>query len=65
MGALLPPLVSCHGSEKAQGMIEYALIAAFICGVAAVVFAPDNSVWTALQDVFSSVSSKAASAAGN
>ena len=50
-------------SEKAQGMIEYALIAAFICGVAAVVFNSDGSFSSAINRAFSSVSDAAANAA--
>lgn len=51
-------------SEKAQGMIEYALIAAFICGVAALVFAKDGSFSSAINTAFGSVSDAAKSAAG-
>ena len=51
-------------SEKAQGMIEYALIAAFICGVAAVVFSSDGSFSSAINTAFCSVSDAAKSAAG-
>ena len=50
-------------SEKAQGMIEYALIAAFICGVAAVVFGTNGSFSTAINTAFGAVSSAADSAA--
>ena len=50
-------------SEKAQGMIEYALIAAFICGVAAVVFASNGSFSSAINTAFGSVSNAASNAA--
>ena len=50
-------------SEKAQGMIEYALIAAFICGVAAVIFGTNGSFSNAINSAFSAVSTKAANAA--
>ena len=52
-------------SEKAQGMIEYALIAAFICGVAALVFAKARSFSSAINTAFGSVSNAASNAASN
>lgn len=50
-------------SEKAQGMIEYALIAAFICGVAATIFAANGSFSSAINTAFGSVSNAASNAA--
>ena len=49
--------------QKGQGMIEYALIAAFICGVAAVVFGTNGSFSNAINTAFGAVSSAASSAA--
>ncbi len=45
-------------NEKAQGMVEYALIVAFIVGVAAVVFASDGSFGDAVKAGFDKVKTK-------
>ncbi len=65
MGALLPPLVSCHGSEKAQGMIEYALIAAFICVFVATVFAAPGWLPDRIDDLYGAVLSRVEAVTGN
>ena len=50
-------------SEKAQGMIEYALIAAFICAVAAVIFGSNGSFGNAINTAFNGVGNAASNAA--
>lgn len=41
--------------EKAQGMVEYALIVAFIVGIAAVVFGTNGSLAEAINAAFNKV----------
>ncbi len=58
MKEILEYLKARYLSEKAQGMVEYALIVAFIVGVAAVVFATDGSFADAVKAGFSKVTTK-------
>lgn len=39
--------------KKGQGMVEYALIIAFVVGVAATVFSGDDGLGKAIKDTFS------------
>ncbi|ORU01104.1 hypothetical protein D081_0552 [Anaerovibrio sp. JC8] len=41
--------------QKAQGMVEYALILAFVVGIAAVALQSDNGLGQAIKSTFSSV----------
>ncbi len=54
-------------NEKAQGMVEYALMVAFIVGVAAAVFASDGSFKGAIDASFNHVKTavEGATAVGN
>ena len=58
MKEILEYLKARYLSEKAQGMVEYALIVAFIVGVAAVVFASDGSFQHAVEAGFIKVKTK-------
>lgn len=58
MKEILEYLKARYLSEKAQGMVEYALIVAFIVGVAAVVFASNGSFQTAVNAGFNKVAAK-------
>lgn len=58
MKEILEYLKARYLSEKAQGMVEYALIVAFIVGVAAVVFATDGSFTEAVKAGFGKVTTK-------
>ncbi|WP_037354943.1 Flp family type IVb pilin [Selenomonas sp. FC4001] len=42
-------------NEKAQGMVEYALIVAFIVGVATLIFGTDGSMQDAVKSAFTKV----------
>ncbi|MBE6073549.1 MAG: pilin protein [Selenomonas ruminantium] len=55
MKEILEYLKARYLSEKAQGMVEYALIVAFIVGVAAVVFASNGSFSDAVNAGFNKV----------
>ena len=62
MKEIIEYLKARYLNEKAQGMVEYALIVAFIVGVAAVVFASggstDNTFAGAIKNGFGKVSEK-------
>lgn len=58
MKEILEYLKARYLSEKAQGMVEYALIVAFIVGVAAVVFGTDASFQKAVEAGFTKVKTK-------
>ncbi|TYZ22256.1 Flp family type IVb pilin [Selenomonas ruminis] len=58
MKEILEYLKARYLSEKAQGMVEYALIVAFIVGVAAVVFASNGSFQAAVNAGFNKVATK-------
>ena len=58
MKEILEYLKARYLSEKAQGMVEYALIVAFIVGVAAVVFASNGSFQQAVEAGFTKVKTK-------
>ena len=58
MKEILEYLKARYLSEKAQGMVEYALIVAFIVGVSAVVFATDGSFTAAVKAGFEKVTTK-------
>lgn len=49
-------------SEKGQGMVEYALIIAFVAAIA--IFALNNGLGTAIKNAFTQASSAVTSAAG-
>ena len=57
MKEILEYLKARYLSEKAQGMVEYALIVAFIVGVAAVVFGTNGSFKDAIDAGFDHVKS--------
>lgn len=44
--------------QKAQGMVEYALILAFVVGIAAVALQSDNGLGQAIQGVFDRVTTQ-------
>jgi len=52
-------------SEKAQGMVEYALIAAFICAIAAFVFASPGRMPDQINELFGIVLTQVQALAGN
>ena len=52
-------------SEKAQGMVEYALIAAFICAIAATVFAAPGWMPDMIDDLYGAVLSRVEAVTGN
>lgn len=62
MKEIIDYLKARYLNEKAQGMVEYALIVAFIVGVAAVVFSSsadtDDTFAGAIKNGFSKVSDK-------
>ena len=58
MKEILEYLKARYLSEKAQGMVEYALIVAFIVGVAALVFASNGSFQQAVEAGFGKVKDK-------
>ena len=45
-------------SEKAQGMVEYAMVLAFVVIVVAAISTTDNGLKTAINDAFTNVSKK-------
>ena len=49
-------------SEKGQGMVEYALIIAFVAAIA--IFALNNGLGTAIKNAFTQASTAVTSAAG-
>ena len=55
MKEILEYLKARYLSEKAQGMVEYALIVAFIVGVAAIVFKENGSFQQAIDAGFNHV----------
>lgn len=44
--------------KKGQGMVEYALIIAFVVGVAAVAFSGENGLGKAMQTTFSNATTQ-------
>lgn len=58
MKEIIDYLKARYLNEKAQGMVEYALIVAFIVGVAAVVFGTDHSFQKTVEAGFTKVQSK-------
>ncbi len=58
MKEIIDYLKARYLNEKAQGMVEYALIVAFIVGVAAVVFASNGSFSDAVNAGFNKVKDK-------
>ena len=58
MKEIIEYLKARYLNEKAQGMVEYALIVAFIVGVAAVVFASNGSFSDAVNAGFNKVKDK-------
>ena len=58
MKEIIEYLKARYLNEKAQGMVEYALIVAFIVGVAAVVFASNGSFSEAVNAGFNKVKEK-------
>lgn len=58
MKEIMEYLKARYMSEKAQGMVEYALIVAFIVGIAVVVFATDGDLAQAVKAGFSKVKEK-------
>lgn len=55
MKEILEYLKARYLSEKAQGMVEYALMVAFIVGVAAIVFGKDGDFQAAVSAGFTKV----------
>lgn len=55
MKEIMEYLKARYLSEKAQGMVEYALIVAFIVGIAAVVFGSNGSLSEAINAAFKKV----------
>ena len=62
MKEIIEYLKARYLNEKAQGMVEYALIVAFIVGVAAMVFAKDGSFKDAIDAGFKHVKEAVSSA---
>ena len=48
--------IDSHLDEKAQGMVEYALLIAFVVGIAAYLIYGNNSLGQNMQDTFDSAS---------
>ena len=46
--------IDSHLDEKAQGMVEYALLIAFVVGIAAYLIYGDNNLGKGMQDTFDS-----------
>lgn len=57
MKEIIEYLKARYLNEKAQGMVEYALIVAFIVGVAAAVFASNGDFQSAITTAFGKVKS--------
>lgn len=64
MKEIIEYLKARYLNEKAQGMVEYALIVAFIVGVAALVFAKDGSFKDAIDTSFKGVKAAVSKATG-
>lgn len=58
MKEIMEYLKARYMSEKAQGMVEYALIVAFVVGIAAVVFGSGGDLQQAVQGAFKKVTEK-------
>lgn len=52
-------------TEKGQGLVEYALILAFVAGLAFMMFGTDSSMKSDVTSAFSSAQSKIGNAASN
>lgn len=65
MKARLQCLEGRYLSEGAQGMVEYALIAAFICAIAATVFAAPGWMPDMIDGLYGAVQTRVEALAGN
>lgn len=63
MKEIIEYLKARYLNEKAQGMVEYALMVAFIAGVATVVFAKNGSFQSAINASFDAVKAAVTGAA--
>lgn len=52
-------------TQKGQGIVEYALILAFVVAIAAVALSTDSGIGQAVQNVFSRTATQLDSAGGN
>lgn len=55
MKEIIDYLKARYLNEKAQGMVEYALIVAFIVGIATLIFGTDGSMKDAVSKAFEKV----------